>query len=360
MRNTVTLRPKFSLFPKRGDEAVTFAPDAPQTVSGPPGELPQIAGTQVGQFALLPIGPEVFDRIEFGSIGREAFDPEFAAQFGNVLAHDLGAVDGGPVPDDEQAAGHMALEVVEELNDLRALDTALKKPEVAVPKRDAGDRREIVPAEWVEKQRRLALGRPSPHAVRLLGQPALVDEDNGAPFGLGFLFSASHVLRFQRAMACSSRSMARPTGFWQLQPKRWERMRMAVVGWQVTPNSRRMTLATRGSVQSGVGKPDCCGPAVRISASRASCSGVSRGLRPARPAAFNASIPPSSRARFQRRTDWRLAPTRRATSACDMPFSKSRLARIRRFSMPAKSRFFAMTRSVADLQMPVTIICSPQ
>jgi hypothetical protein len=323
---------------------VFLAPDAAQSVGGPAGELPEITGSEIGQFVLFPIGPQVFDGVEFGSIGREAFNPEFPAQVGNVLAHDLGAVDGGAVPDNEQAAGKVALEMIEELDDLRTFDAALEKSEVTVPEGDPCYGGKVVPTEGVEQQRGLPLGRPRPHAVGLLRQPAFVDKDDDAPFGAGLFFNAGQVFFFQAAMAASSRSMARPIGFWQLQPRRLERMRRAVVGWQDTPNSRRITLATRDSVQSGVGNPASCGPVVRISARRASCSAVIRGLRPARPADFKASVPPCSSARCQRITDWRLAPTRRATSACVCPFSSRRLARIRRFSIPAKSRFFAMPR----------------
>ena len=124
--------------------------------------------------------------------------------------------------------------------------------------------------------------------MRLLGQAAFVDEDDRAPFGAGLFFKAGQVLRFQVAMAASSRSSARPTGFWQLQPKRSRKTCNAVVAWQAKPNSRRMTLATRSSVQSGVAKP-----ATKSLTNSGSCSGSSLDLRPARPAARRASWPPS-------------------------------------------------------------------
>ena len=49
--------------PEGTDEAGAFAADAAQGIGGPAGELPEIAGAQVGQLVLFPITPEVFDGI---------------------------------------------------------------------------------------------------------------------------------------------------------------------------------------------------------------------------------------------------------------------------------------------------------
>src|SRR5687768_4447984 len=124
---------------------------------------------------------------------------------------------------------------------------------------------QVLPIEGVKEQRSLTFGRPSPHAMGLLRQSALVDEDERAPFAPGFFFSAGQSLRFHWAIAGSSRSKARPTGFWQLQPRRWRSNRNTLVEWPRTPKRSRSTLATRSRVQIGVGKPAASGPATRTS-----------------------------------------------------------------------------------------------
>ena len=334
----MTSRPKLSLFPERDDEAVPFAADATQPVGGPARETPQVTGAEVGQFMLLPVSPEILHGVEFGRVGWQAAGDDLALQGFEVLADGGGTMDGRAIPDKQQFAGHMALQMGQELNDLRALDAAGKEPEVEVLPSQPGDGAEVFPIETVEEQRRLSLGRPGPHAMRLLGQAAFVDENDRAAFGAGLFFNAGQVLRFQVAMAASSRSNARPTGFWQLQPNRFRKTRNAVVAWQAKPNWRRMTLATRSSVQSGVGNPAASGPATKMLTNSCSWSDFSRGLRPARPAARRASLPPSSLWRFQRRTDWRLTLVRRATSAWERPFSNSLSARNRRCSIALKSR----------------------
>ena len=95
----MTSRPKLSLFPECNNEAFAFASDPTQSVSGPAREAPEVAGAEVGQFMLLPVGPEILHRIKFGRIGGEAARDDFAFQGFEVLADDGGPMDGGAVPD---------------------------------------------------------------------------------------------------------------------------------------------------------------------------------------------------------------------------------------------------------------------
>ena len=67
----MTLRPAFRLFPEGDDEAMAFAADAAdaaQTVGGPTRKAPEVTGAAVGQFMLLPVGPEILHRVQFGRI----------------------------------------------------------------------------------------------------------------------------------------------------------------------------------------------------------------------------------------------------------------------------------------------------
>jgi len=146
------------LFVERDDQSLAFAPDAAQAVRGPTRETPKIAGAKVGQFMLLPVSPEILHGVEFGRIGREAAGDHSACQRFKVLADGFGTVDARAVPDDQQLPGQMALEMSEELNDLRALDAAGKEPEVEVRPGQSGDGPEVLPVEAVQEQRCLPLG----------------------------------------------------------------------------------------------------------------------------------------------------------------------------------------------------------
>ena len=102
------------MLPERGDEPLAFAADAAQAVSGPARKAPEITSAEVGPCMLLPVGPEILHGVKFGRIGWPAAGEDFALQGFEVLAEGRGAMDRRAVPDDEQLAGQMALQVTEE------------------------------------------------------------------------------------------------------------------------------------------------------------------------------------------------------------------------------------------------------
>ena len=90
--------------------------------------------------------------------------------------------------------------------------------EVEVPDGHPGGDGNGLPVEVVLEDRGLPSRRPCATPVGPLAQPAFVDEDDGAPFFLGFFLIPGQVLRFHWPIASSLRSSARPTGRWGLQP----------------------------------------------------------------------------------------------------------------------------------------------
>ena len=114
--------PEFRLMPKCADEAGAFPTYAAQGMGGPARELPEIAGTQVGQLVLLPVTPEVLHRVEFWGISRKTFHPDFTVQAFQVRPHKLAAVCGNAVPYDEKPALHVTLKVFQEIDYLFGLD----------------------------------------------------------------------------------------------------------------------------------------------------------------------------------------------------------------------------------------------
>src|SRR5206468_3155560 len=118
----------------------------------------------------------------------------------------------------------------EKLDDLRTTDRSWKQSEVEVPPGHARHRRQRLPVKVILQHRRLSAWRPGTAAVRALAQSALVDEDDGAPLFAGFFLISGQRFCFHSRIFSSSRSSARPTGRWQLQPN-CRRMRQACEAW---------------------------------------------------------------------------------------------------------------------------------
>ena len=94
-----------------------------------------------------------------------------------VRPHQLAAVGCHAVPDDEQLALYVTLEVFQEIDDLLGLDRTGVEAKVKVPPRQSGNGRELLPIEVELQNRRLAFGTPCAYTVWLLAQAAFVDED---------------------------------------------------------------------------------------------------------------------------------------------------------------------------------------
>jgi hypothetical protein len=65
-------------------------------------QFPALGDEQVGDLVSLEVGPQIFDRVEFGSISRQFFQPESAATLREYRFDRLTAVDGRTIPDDQE------------------------------------------------------------------------------------------------------------------------------------------------------------------------------------------------------------------------------------------------------------------
>lgn len=168
---------------------------------------------------LLEMRPHVFYRIELRGIGRQPFHGNASVGRGNELANHPRTMDGRPIPDDQQPGTfEMAVQCLEELHHLLAFDAAGMDAEEEAPQGDASDDGEAFPVEGLMQHGCLPARSPGAHTVRTGAQPRLVDEDDGALLSARFFLMAGHSTRFQCAILGSSRSMARRSGRWQLNP----------------------------------------------------------------------------------------------------------------------------------------------
>src|SRR5208283_2990331 len=211
------ISPQFSLLPE-GDDQRGSAAHPPQGTGGAQAQFPAMMSTEVGQLVLFEVPPDVLGRVQFGGIGRQILDQELSPRRRDILAYEPATVNARPVPEDQQFAAQMAAQVPQKRDDLGALDRAVEELEVKVHQRDPRDYGKRLPVEMIRQDRCATAGSPRAYSMRLLAQAALVNTDDQPAFGQGFFLMAGKRSRFQRRMARSSRSSARPTGRWQLHP----------------------------------------------------------------------------------------------------------------------------------------------
>ncbi len=130
---------------------------------------------------LLPVSPDIFDRIEFRRVGGEPFQRDATPLIRHELLDQSATVSREPIPNDEKIAREVAHQVAQEFHHLRAFDRSWVQAEVEGPPRNARDDGERAPVEVVLENRSLASGSPASTTVGPLAQSALVDEDDRLP-----------------------------------------------------------------------------------------------------------------------------------------------------------------------------------
>src|ERR1019366_1217051 len=319
---------KISLLPEGGYDLAPLraAADALQSLRCEVPKLPNVLGAEVGQLALLPIAPKIFDRVEFRSVSGQVGDCDSLLVFLHVAADPEAAVDLGAVPDDEELAVAMAPKLSEEGDYLRGPDCPGVNAETEGSAGEPGDGRKLLPVEVELQDRGLADRSPGADPVGPLAQPALVYKDNGAPLPQGFFLRLGHSWLFQASMAASSRSRARLTGRCGLKPIR-PKSRQTWTVLKHGPPSLTISVRTRGRVHKSAEYPCRLAPANRPLRSFSSRASSIVLLRPKRHTAPSCFFGVSA----QRLTDCRLTLSRRATSACGIPSSRSLRAASLRF-----------------------------
>lgn len=183
---------------------------------------PAVGETRLGQ------APHAFVGVELGCIGRQR-DQVQASEATAHGSNGLSAMDRGVVPDHDHVTPEVAQQVTEEVThretvDVRAVEAIVEAH--AVPHRadrESRDDRDAVATIPVTQHRGATPRCPGleQHGNQL--EAALVGEDDVGPQFLGVFFTSGHTSRFHRPMASSSRSRARRSGFWQLQPSECRR-----------------------------------------------------------------------------------------------------------------------------------------
>ena len=157
----------------------------------------EVGGREVRQVAVLGVPPDVFHRVEVRGVGRQPLDddPPVPGQPGLDPRRPVGAAS---VPDEREAVRQVAVQRLEEVQDLGAPDVVWVlrpvQPEPAPAGRhgEGADRREAIPAIPLAEEGGLAAGRPRPAAHGLEHEAAFIEEDQAPTAAPGvFLYAAS-------------------------------------------------------------------------------------------------------------------------------------------------------------------------
>lgn len=148
------------------------------------GEVGDVEESEVGHRVELEVGPEVLDRVELGSVGRE-MDGAQGRAGGNEGFHLLGAMHLEAVPQHDSGSAELLEKDLEEGKHLRCADVAIgMEPEVELKmvskRRDAqrGDGRDLLMgSSALPEHRRLSPRRPASANQRRHHEAAFVEED---------------------------------------------------------------------------------------------------------------------------------------------------------------------------------------
>lgn len=181
----MTSESQLSLFPECGDQR--WSPlHRLEPIAGERANFANGIEAQIGDLMLLEIGPDCLNRVEFGSVGRQARNRNMSVQVFQPRVEFAAAMNGGAIPDDQQWLLDLAFERAEKFDDLLGTNGPGKEPEVELREGQAGNGRELLPGEAMLKNRRLAAQAPGTGDTGPFAQSGFVDEDDGAVLSLGF------------------------------------------------------------------------------------------------------------------------------------------------------------------------------
>lgn len=187
------------------------------------GQAGTVVGLAVGELTFGP-SPHALVGVELRRVGGEVLEPQ-ARVARKQSAHKRAAVDVGAVEQHEDGAAKMTKQVAQERHDVERVEVFVQlaaEIELAVTparaERERGDGRDPVVLIPVTQQGRVTPWRPgAPDAGRQL-EARFVEEDDVGAQPRGVFFTRGQSRFFQRSIAASSRSSARRSGFWALQP----------------------------------------------------------------------------------------------------------------------------------------------
>src|SRR6185437_1191689 len=144
----MTTLEQLRLAPERCDEPATALHGA-KVPAGACLEISEVTGAEVRHGMVFEISPDVFNRVELGSIGGQILQGDLSIQTFQVLLHESRTVRLKPIPDYEQLFADRRCECLQELHDLWTLDRAGEESKVEAPEAHSSNHRQLLPGKAV-------------------------------------------------------------------------------------------------------------------------------------------------------------------------------------------------------------------
>jgi hypothetical protein len=166
----------------------------------------EVCTTDSAEFDMLEIAPDAFDRIQIRCIRRQAFQLNVGCcTFGQKAFH-LPIVNRRSIPDNQQFASQMLLEMLEEPHYIGTGQGPSAAAQIeATIARDRTNHRTMLACQRFGQNRRLADRSIAAYRRRQEIEARLVYEDQRALFGLGFFLSAGACVSRQASIAAGLR-----------------------------------------------------------------------------------------------------------------------------------------------------------
>lgn len=160
-----------------------------------------------------------FLRVEVGRVGRQFLDEDVSASF-DVLLHTGRTMRLQAVPDDDDRARHVTLELLECRHNVRASHAVIEVAAEDPPRqRQRDDGRHRAPAARAPKSRRLSLRRPGRGRAGQEPEARFVDEEDFGPDSASLFLIRGQSRVSHASTSSSSRSLGRGMGTCGVQPK---------------------------------------------------------------------------------------------------------------------------------------------
>ncbi len=153
-------------------------------------ELREVRATDVAHLATLQGVPDPCDGVEIRRVAWKVLPMEpLGGSLGPEVFDRLAAVKGGPIPDDEEFAAHLAQEQAQETDHLGTVRGPRLGLQAEAPVAAEGaEGRAMIAGEGDAQHGRLPPARPGPHVMREQIAPRLVYPDTTPLLVGGFFF----------------------------------------------------------------------------------------------------------------------------------------------------------------------------
>ena len=127
---------------------------------------------------LLQVSPDIFCRVEFRGVCGQVEGFYLAFQGRYILLHETTTMPWKPVPNQQNGAVDLFIQVVNEVQDLFLPPAPFVRPKVELPQSHPCSDGEVIPIKLVLQDGRNAALGPCAHPMRSLAEAAFVYEDD--------------------------------------------------------------------------------------------------------------------------------------------------------------------------------------